>query len=211
MTNEQIETRFDLSSIKVILLDIGGILLTNGWGHVARQVAAEAFKLDYAEMNKRHDLIFNIYEEGRVTLDDYLDTILFYEPRPFSKEDFRQFMFQQSKPLPIMLDWLIHWKAQHPHLRVLSLNNEPKELHQHRVNHYDLRRLYDGFVASCDVGLRKPDPKIFEMAVGIAGVQPHECLYIDDREVLVAAGRKTGLQAWQHLNAEATIEFLQGL
>ena len=211
MTNEQIENRFDLSSIKVILLDIGGVLLTNGWGHVARQAAAEAFKLDYAEMNKRHDLIFNIYEEGRVTLNDYLDTILFYEPRPFSKEDFRQCMFQQSKPLPIMLDWLIAWKAQRPHLRVFSLNNEPKDLHQHRVDHFNLKRLYDGFVASCDVGLRKPDPKIFQMAVGIAGVQPHECLYIDDREVLVMAGRKTGLQAWQHQSVEATTAFLQTL
>lgn len=205
------ETRFDVRTTKVILLDIGGVLLTNGWGHVARQAAAEAFQLDYVEMNRRHDLIFNIYEEGRVTLDDYLDTILFYEPRPFSKEEFRACMYQQSQPLPVMLDWLIAWKAQHPHLRVFSLNNEPRELHQHRVNHYQLRRLYDGFIASCDLGVRKPNPKIYEMAVGIAGVQPHECLYIDDREVLVTAGRKAGLQAWQHTSVEATTAFLQGL
>jgi putative hydrolase of the HAD superfamily len=205
------ENRFTLQDIKVVFLDIGGVLLTNGWGRASRQAAAKEFGVDFAEMDKRHDLIFNIYEEGRVTLDTYLDTILFYEPRPFSKETFRDFMFQQSKVLSHLLEWLIGWKAQHPELRFFSLNNEPGELHRHRVKEYHLRRLYDGFVASCDVGLRKPDPKIFELAVGVAGVAPQECLYIDDRAVLTAAGQKAGLRTWTHHSAETTIAFLQSL
>lgn len=205
------DSRLTLGSIKVIFLDIGGVLLTNGWGRVSRQSAAEEFGVDFSEMDKRHDLIFNIYEEGRVTLDMYLDTILFYQPRSFTKDAFRHFMFQQSIQLPTMLDWLLDWKAKHPQLRFFSLNNEPLELHQHRVQHFQLRRLYDGFVCSCDLGLRKPDPKMFTAAAGIAGVLPHECLYIDDREVLVAAGKNTGLHVWHHQNAEATISFLQNL
>lgn len=211
MNSEQMENGFTLSDIKVLFLDIGGVLLTNGWGRVSRQSAAEEFGVDFAEMDKRHDLIFNIYEEGRVTLDAYLDTVLFYEPRSFSKAAFQDFMFQQSKPLPNMLDWLIDWKAQHPQLRFFSLNNEPRELHQYRVQHFQLRRLYDGFICSCDVGLRKPDPQLYAVAVGVAGVQPHECLYIDDREVLVAAGKKAGLKVWHHQNRETTIAFLQSL
>jgi len=205
------EQGFTLSDIKVIFLDIGGVLLTNGWGRASRQAAAAAFDLDFEEMDKRHDLIFNVYEEGRVTLDAYLDTVLFYEPRAFSKEVFRDFMFQQSKQLPQLLDWLIGWKAQQAQLRFFSLNNEPRELHQYRVQHFQLRRLYDGFVCSCDVGLRKPDPQIFALAVGVAGVQPHECLYIDDREVLIAAGKKAGLNVWHHQDHSATIAFLQSL
>ena len=205
------ENGFTLSDIKVVFLDIGGVILTNGWGRVSRQSAAEEFGVDFSEMDKRHDLIFNIYEEGRVTLDAYLDTVLFYEPRSFSKAVFRDFMFQQSKQLPDMLDWLIDWKTQHPLLRFFSLNNEPRELHQYRVQQFQLRRLYDGFISSCDVGLRKPDPQLYAVAVGVAGVQPNECLYIDDREVLVAAGKKAGLNVWHHQNREATITFLQSL
>jgi putative hydrolase of the HAD superfamily len=205
------ENSFDLSAIKVLFLDIGGVLLTNGWSRESRQAAAREFGFDFSEMEKRHDLMFDIYELGRVTLDDYLDAILFYQERPFSKEDFRQFIFHQSKPLPQMLEWMIGFRAQHPHLRIFSLNNEPKELHLYRVQHFNLRQLYDGFVSSCDVGVRKPDPKIYELAVGVAGVLPAECLYIDDREPLVAAGEKAGLRGWTHQSAEQTIAFLQSL
>jgi putative hydrolase of the HAD superfamily len=155
--------------------------------------------------------MFNMYEGGRVSMDVYLDTILFYQDRPFSKEAFRAYMFEQSKPLEEMLEGMLAWKESYPHLRIFSLNNEPKELHAYRVNHFQLRRLYDGFVASCDVGLRKPDPAIYALAAGIAGVQPSECLYIDDRDVLAAAGRKAGLQARTHHTATETLQFLQGL
>ncbi len=205
------EQGFRLNDIKVVFLDIGGVLLTNGWGRVSRQAAATEFGYDFEEIDKRHDLIFNVYEEGRVTLDTYLDTVLFYEPRPFSKEAYKEFMFQQSKQLPQLLDWLIAWKPQQPQLRFFSLNNEPRDLHQHRVQHFELRRLYDGFVCSCDLGLRKPDPQLFAIAAAIAGVPPHECLYIDDREVLIAAGKKAGFNVWHHQDNAATIAFLQSL
>jgi putative hydrolase of the HAD superfamily len=205
------ENSIDFSAIKVLFLDIGGVLLTNGWSRESRQAAAREFGFDFTEMEKRHDLIFDIYELGRVTLDDYLDSILFYQERPFSKEVFRQFMFQQSKLLPEMLEWMIGFRARSPHLRIFSLNNEPKELHRYRVRHFNLRRLYDGFVSSCDVGVRKPDPKIYELAAGVAGVSPAECLYIDDREPLVAAGEKAGLRGWPHQSVEKTTAFLQSL
>ena len=74
--------------IKTLFLDIGGVLLTNGWGHASRQGAAETFEFDYAEMNAIHEFIFNVYEIGKITLDEYLNTTLFYQPRAFTKEDF---------------------------------------------------------------------------------------------------------------------------
>lgn len=197
--------------IKVLLIDIGGVLLTNGWPHESREVAAKKFGFDFGEMEHRHELAFDVYEEGGLTLDDYLDAILFYKDRSFSKQDFTEFMFRQTAPLTETLETLIAWKARHPELRFFSLNNEPKELHKYRVAQFGLHRLYDGFVASCDVGFRKPDPRIYKVATGIAGVSPEECLYIDDREILVAAGKKAGLQGWRHQNAKETIAFLDSL
>jgi len=95
---------------RIIFSDIGGVLLTNGWGHQSRQKAAGVFGFDYEEMNALHEFIFNIYEIGKITLDTYLDTILFYRPRDFTREDVKAFMFAQSQELPEMLYWFIDWK-----------------------------------------------------------------------------------------------------
>lgn len=197
------------TSPKVLFLDIGGVLLTNGWGHESRQEAAAHFGFDYTEMNALHEMAFDIYEHGSVSLDYYLDTILFYERRPFSREAFVNFIFQQSKELPQTLQWLLQWKKSQPGLRIFSINNEPKELHEYRVNTFGLRRLFDGFVCSGDVGLRKPDPAIYNLALRVASVSAEECLYIDDREALVRAGRWAGLPAWQHKTFEETKAFLE--
>ncbi len=187
-------------------------MLTNGWGHVSRQAAAKHFRFDYEEMDKLHDMIFNIYEEGKVTLDDYLDTVLFYKKQSFSREEFKTFMLNESKPLPQLLNWLIEWKLQqHRHIKIFSINNEPKELNEHRIKTFGLTRLFDGFISSCDVGLRKPDPKIYQLAMAVAAVSPEECVYIDDREVLVRAGSKLGMKCWQHKSFEETRQYFSSL
>lgn len=197
------------SALNVLFLDIGGVLLTNGWGHESRQRAAAHFGFDYERMNALHEIVFDIYEQGSVSLDFYLNIILFYEPRPFTKEAFIDFMLHESKELPGTLQWFLQWKKAKPGLRIFSLNNEPKDLQEHRVKTFGLSRLFDGFICSCDVGLRKPNPQIYELALTVAGVTPDECFYIDDREVLVRAGSWAGLRARQHKTFEETKQFLE--
>jgi len=196
-------------SIKVVFLDIGGVLLTNGWGHESRQKAAEEFGFDYIEMNNLHDFIFNIYEIGNITLDEYLDTVLFYQPRGFTKEDFTAFMFSESKQLPYMLDWLIGWKKQNTDVKIISINNEGRELNDYRIKKFGLHRCFDAFISSCEVKMRKPDPGIFRLALGIAQVSTQECLYFDDRPMLVEAAQRVGLPALVHQDFESTKNFLK--
>lgn len=193
----------------VLFLDIGGVLLTNGWGHESRQKAALHFGFDYPTMNALHEMVFDIYEQGSVSLDYYLDTVLFYQPRPFHKEDFVQFMLQCSQALPQTLQWFLTWRQTQPALRIFSLNNEPRELQDHRVKTFGLHRLFDGFICSCDVGLRKPNPAIYHLALRMSGVDAADCLYIDDREVLVRAGQWAGLPSWQHQTLADTCRFLE--
>ena len=114
--------------IKTIFFDIGGVMLTNGWGHVSRENAAKKFGIDYAEMDYQHDFIFNVYEIGAITLDEYLDTVVFHKERNFSRDEFKEFMFQQSQELPEMISLLKNFKQQNPHLQIISLNNEGREL-----------------------------------------------------------------------------------
>jgi putative hydrolase of the HAD superfamily len=197
---------------KAIFFDIGGVLLSNGWGHASRQAAAMKFGFDYKEMNYLHEFIFNVYEIGSITLDEYLDRVLFYQPRSFTKEAFKEFMFAQSVELPHTLRWLIQWKRDNrDRFRIISINNEGRELNDYRIRKFRLHDCFDAFVSSCEVGMIKPDPGIFRLAMGIAQVRPDECLYFDDRAILIDAAAKTGMESYQHKSFEATKAILEQL
>jgi putative hydrolase of the HAD superfamily len=196
---------------KVLFSDIGGVLLTNGWGHESRKAASKKFAIDYTEMDLLHDFIFNIWEIGKISLNDYLDTVIFNHPGKFSREEFKIFMLEQSKELPGTLQWFIKWKNKNPMIKTISINNEPKELNKYRIKKFKLHNFFDAFVSSCEVGMRKPDPGIFRLALGIAQAEPYECLYFDDRAMLVEAAKKEGIHAYQHTSFENTKEIISSL
>ncbi|MEO6844006.1 MAG: HAD-IA family hydrolase [Ginsengibacter sp.] len=196
---------------KILFSDIGGVLLRNGWGHESRKAAAEKFKIDYFEMDILHDFIFNVWEMGKISIDDYLDTVVFKEKRSFSRKEFKEFMLAQSVELPKMLPWMIKWKNKNKNIKVISLNNEPKELNQYRIEKFKLHQFFDAFVSSCEVGMRKPDPGIFLLAIGIAQAKPKECLYFDDRIMLVEAAKKVGIHAYHHKDFESTKKIIESL
>ena len=152
----------EVSGVKVIFFDIGGVLLSNGWGHEARQKAAQTFSLDYTEMDTLHHFIFNVYEIDSITLNEYLDRVVFNHPRDFTKEDFKIFMFAQSVELLDMLQWLKEWK-HNCGFHIISINNEGRELNDFRIKKFDLHQCFDAFISSCEVGMRKPDPGIFRL------------------------------------------------
>lgn len=195
---------------KLLFLDIGGVLLSNGWGHESRLEAAKKFNLDYNEMEVLHHFIFNVYEMGKITLDEYLETVVFNHSRSFSKKDFKDFMFSQSKALPSMLEWLIE-KKKTWNFRIFSLNNEGKELNDYRIQKFELYRCFDAFISSCEIGMRKPDPEMYQLAIGIAHVLPEQCVYFDDRLMLVEAAKKKRIQAYHHQSFEATQEILENM
>ncbi len=199
-----------LATPRVIFFDIGGVLLTNGWGRKSRQAAAAQFGFDYEEMSILHEFIFNIYEIGKISLDAYLDTTLFYRPRDFTREDVKAFIYAQSQELPGMLQWLVEWrKAQGTDLKFFAVNNEGRELNDYRIKKFKLHRCFDAFVSSCEVGMRKPDPGIFQLAMGLAQATPDECLYFDDRLMLAEAARGLGIRARHHTSFEETKTFLE--
>ncbi|ASZ14267.1 HAD-IA family hydrolase [Chitinophaga pendula] len=198
------------SALKILFLDVGGVLLSNGWGHESRELAAKEFGLNYAEMDTLHDFIFNVYEIGSISLDQYLDTVVFNHPRDFTREDFKAFMFSRSVELPGMLAWLKEWRRDCG-FRIISINNEGKELNDYRIEKFKLHQCFDAFVSSCEVGLRKPDPQIFRLAMGIAQARPEQCYYFDDRLMLVKTAEKLGINAFHHQSFEQTQSLLQNL
>ena len=186
-----------------MFLDIGGVLLTNGWDHHARKRAAMNFKLDLAEMEDRHHLTFETYEEGKVTLVEYLNRVVFYQKRPFSRAQFRRFMFAQSKPYPEMINLLAQLKIRH-RLKIAAVSNEGRELNTYRIRKFKLDGFVDFFISSCFVHVRKPDTDIFRLALDIAQVEPERVVYVENTPMFVQIAEGLGVRSILHKDFRST-------
>jgi putative hydrolase of the HAD superfamily len=189
--------------ITTLFVDVGGVLLTNGWDHHERRRTAQHFKLNWAEMDERHRLVFETHEEGKLSFDEYLRWVVFYEKRPFTRKQFRDFMFAQSKPYPKMLGLIAQLKAQHG-LKVVVISNESREVNAYRIRTFKLDRLVDTFISSCFVRMRKPDVEIFRLALDLAQTSPTHAVFIDNTPMFVQIAERLGMQSILHADYEST-------
>ena len=196
--------------ITALFLDLGGVMLTNGWDRNARELAAQTFALDRKEMDDRHHLTFDTYEAGKITLDQYLSRAVFYQERSFTRQQFRDFMLAQSQSFPEMIALVSALKARYK-LKVAVVNNEGRELNQHRIQTFQLSSFVDFFISSCFVHVRKPDEDIYRMALDIAQVPPAEVAYLDDRLMFVQVAETLGIRGIHHTSYATTVEKLVAL
>ena len=189
--------------ITTLFLDIGGVLLTNGWDRHARMHAADTFHIDFDEMDERHHLTFDTYEEGKLSLEEYLNQVIFFEKRSFSMEEFRTFMFSRSQPYNEMSDLVRVLKSRY-HLKTVAVSNEGRELTRYRIQQFGLQEFIDIFVSSCFVHYRKPDPDIYHVALDISQSSPEHVVYIDDRSLFVEVAEGLGIHSIHHTSYQAT-------
>ena len=189
--------------IRALFVDIGGVLLTNGWDHHARRRAAKHFKLDWADMQDRHELNFETHEADKITFQEYLDRVIFWRKRPFTRAEFRQFMFAQSKPCLDMIELVRNLKAKY-RLKVIVVSNEAREVNAYRIRQFKLGKFVDAFVSSCFVRLRKPDVAIFQLALDIAQVPARQIVYLDNTALFVQIAEKLGMRGLLHTDYKST-------
>jgi putative hydrolase of the HAD superfamily len=184
--------------IRNLFLDVGGVLGTNGWDRGMRRAAAEKYGLDLADLDLRHKQTFGTYEEGKITLEDYLERTIFYRDREFTMDEFRAYMIEQSQPWPDMIELMTTVKREHG-VKVVITSNEGRELTEHRLQYFGLDKLADIFVFSSFIGLRKPDLAFYRMALDVSQAKPSEVLYVDDRDLFVeVASKRLGLKGIAH-------------
>jgi len=198
------------SGITCVFVDIGGVLLTNGWDHLARRRAVEHFNLNWDEMEKRHRLTFEIHEEGKLSFEEYLNLVVFYEKRPFTPKQFRQFMCEQSTPYPEMIALITQLKALYA-LKIAVVSNESFELNAYRIRTFRLDAFVDCFVSSCFVHLRKPDANIFRLALNLTQAEPEQVLYIENTPMFVQIAEGLGIRSILHKDYQSTCANLTSL
>ena len=189
--------------ITTLFLDIGGVLLTDGWDHHARRRAARTFALDWAAMEQRHLLNFDTYEAGKLTLEEYLGRVVFYQERPFTRAQFRRFLFAQSRPYPEMLELVRSLKARYG-LKTVVLSNEARELNGYRIRKFKLDGFVDFFISSCFVRLRKPDQDIFRVALDTVRVPANQVVYIENTQMFVEVAEGLGIRSILHTDYKST-------
>lgn len=185
-----------MSTIRTIFWDLGGVLLTNAWDHTERSEALAKFKIDPAKFNSLHQKVVAAFENGEITLDAYLDQVVFNEPTNFSRDEFKRYMFSLSKPFPDRIQ-LARNLARSGKYFMGTINNESRELDLYRIETFGLKDIFSLFVSSCFVGFRKPEEHIYRCALDLAKKLPEECCFIDDREENLAAPAKLGMKVVQ--------------
>ena len=187
----------------VILFDVGGVLLTNGWDHRERAAAVKNFQLDAEALEARHAEVFEAWERGEISGKAYLNAVVFYEPRNFSRGEFFAFMLAQSQLLPDGALPILEELSASNHYLLGALNHEARETNANRFSRFGLRQYLRIAFSSCYMGLRKPEPAMYRRAIDILGGPPQRILFIDDREENVAGAAAEGITAVRFTGAEA--------
>jgi putative hydrolase of the HAD superfamily len=190
----------NVSEITALFWDVGGVLLSNAWDRSQRARALAEFHLDETEFQDRHEMVVSSFERGKITLDEYLERTVFYRPRNFTRDAFRQFMYSLSQPNAEVLQFARQLSESCRYL-MATINNESSELNQYRIQTFGLRQLFSLFVSSCFVGYRKPEVGIYRLALEMTQRAPEECCFIDDRPLNLESAARLGMKTIAMENA----------
>lgn len=197
-----------MQTIRALFWDVGGVLLSNAWDHEERDLVVERFLIDKTGFESRHKELVPAFEVGKLTLDDYVERAVFYQARTFSREEFKQFMFSLSRPKPQALELARELSGKYA---MATVNNESRELNLYRIQQFKLTEIFPLFVSSCFVGIRKPDERIFRLALDLTQHSAEECCFIDDRAENLVGAEKAGLKTVLAKDAQQLRRDLQAL
>ena len=202
-----------MAKIRATFWDCGGVLLTNGWDEHARKRVVEHFRLDFDEFERRHPQANDLWERGKIDAHEYLRETVFYAPRSFSEREFFEEMRDVSQVLyPEMIEFLRALRAQGSRDNsTYMLSNESRELMAYRIPTFGLSGLFDAFLVSAYIALRKPEAAFFQCALDVSQRQPEECVFIDDREENLEGARQVGIQGIRMTSPEQVIAELRRL
>lgn len=184
-----------MSPFDVVLFDVGGVLLTNGWDHGERAAVLAGFHLDIAEFEARHLEPYRAWESGAIPIATYLDQTVFYEPRNFTPAEFLAAICARSKPLPNGALGILQELSASNKCLLGALNNEARETNEYRFRHFGLRDYFQVALSSCYLRLRKPEAAIYHRALEILCRPAERILFIDDRQDNADAAAEAGMKA----------------
>ena len=189
--------------IKGMLVDVGGVMMSNGWDRKLRQKVAAHFSLDYADFNERHALFNEILELGKISFPEYLSQVIFTKKREFTIDDVITYIKDALQPFPDMLELFRHLKREYG-IKIGILSNESREFAIDRFKKIPVQDFVDYFLVSSFVGMRKPNPEIYELALDLLQIPIEKVIYVDDRAPFTEFATTLGIKSICHSDKQAT-------
>ncbi|MGK5594778.1 MAG: HAD hydrolase-like protein [Parachlamydiaceae bacterium] len=192
-----------MQKIKTLFLDIGGVLMTNGWDHTMREQTVREFHLEPDEFEQRHKKYNPLLETGQISVEEYFNHTVFWKPRFFTMQQIKDYMFAFSQPYADTIRYFEELREKLP-IDIAFISNEGRELAIHRIHLANLNALADYFFVSAFVFIQKPDLRIYQLALDVMQRHADEIFYIDDRPKLIESAASLGIRGCVHESLETT-------
>ncbi len=187
--------------IRAIIFDLGGVLMTDV---PLKQIAEELSEKSPLSEQEIHAHLYptehwNLLTLGKITEDEYWDDFLkaskMSEKLEVRSEKLKKELEKKVRsslyPLKHSAS-IINLLKENYKLAILS--NHAKEWSEYMRQKFDLFRSFGPIIFSCDVGLRKPDPRIYEVTLQKLKCNAGQCAFIDDKKRNTDAAEKLGMK-----------------
>jgi epoxide hydrolase-like predicted phosphatase len=203
--------------IKAIIFDLGGVLMSDV---PLKEIAEELDSNSHLSKEEIHAHLYptehwNLLTLGKITEDEYWDTFLQASKINVDRKHLRDKVRSSLYPLKHATATIRSLKN---HYKLAILSNHAKEWSEYMKQKFDLFQSFKPIIFSCDVRLRKPDPKIYEIALEklecdaegrTIRFTPEECILVDDKKRNTDAAKKLGIQGIIFEEASRLLEDLR--
>lgn len=187
-----------MAVVKAVIFDLYGVLGLNGW----QDFKARHF-VDRLEEWERLRVLGQRADAGKVSQDEFVQALI--DATGESKATIRR-QFESTKPNAPLLVYIAH--ELKPHYKIGILSNTSHDVYQTIFQAEDYA-LFDVAIGSFAVGLTKPDPKMFLLMCERLGVDPAECIMVDDKPQHTAAAGQLGMRTVVYTSAPQAIRDIQ--
>ena len=205
---------FEGSHIDTILFDLGGVILNIDYQlpiKAFQKLGIDDFDTRFSQLRQNH--LFDDYETGRISSELFLDQLKKIVKPGISDKQIIDAWNSILLDLPEERLFILEKAAENHRIFLLSNTND---IHITEFNHYLLKEhnlpslepFFESLYLSYEIGLRKPDPKIFEYVLQDAGLDPATTLFIDDSIQHIQAAHELGIVT-HHLVNQSIVELLE--
>jgi len=199
-----------MTNIKAVIFDFGGVLV----GMIDDRPRLKLAEQLGVPLSRLDDLVFysksaQKASKGEIKVGQHWQAV--GEALGIKPDDMPKFLEQYWSADDVNWVLLDYIKSLHPHFKVGLLSNAWDDLRETMHTRWDIDGLFDELIISAEVGLVKPDPRVFHLALDRLGVEAPEAVFIDDMQVNVEAARQLGMAGIQFLDTRQTLVELQAM
>ena len=197
--------------ITTLIFDLGAVVLSNDWHYDCQEKFddfTETFEIDYDDMERGWENHAHDYVKGKMTEEEFWERFLKTAGAKkidieLAKKIYRKYQMENDN----MLDLLKRLRKY----RLASLTTIGKEWLEFKREKFKVDNYFEVIVSSPEFGMRKPNPRIYEITLEKLKVLGEECVFIDNKQHLLPPAEKLGMKTIHFINRKDCEEKLREL